>query len=177
MRLLHIYNKSQSVIATMVITIMLSALIGSVVAFAASMFVKGIEWFTGKHELLSELSIKIWDKTLVFNGFVIIMITGLCLILLRKLFLISRYHGPADSIHIAHAVNTNEHVRDGFLSTCAAFISLSGGAPVGQYGPLVHLGTTISLFVKKISQKLPGRMTFLLVVVWLRQFLRAFMHP
>lgn len=154
MRPLPIDKKPPSVIATMLITIMFSALIGSFVAIAASMFVTGIEWFTGKHELIGELSIKIWNKTLNFNGFVIIMIAGLCLILIRKLFPISRYHGPADSIHIAHNVNKNEHVRDGFLSTCAAFISLSGGAPVGQYGPLVHLGTTLSLLVKKTIPKI-----------------------
>jgi CIC family chloride channel protein len=35
------------------------------------------------------------------------------------------------------------------LSTFAAFISASGGASVGQYGPLVHFGTTIGALLKR----------------------------
>ena len=148
-------NKNpQNVIATMVVTILFSALIGSVVAVAASIFVRGIEWFTGNHGLIGELSVRIWDKTLNFNGFAIIVAAGLCLMMLRKVLPISRYHGPADSIHIAHSIDKKEDVREGFLSTCAAFISLSGGAPVGQYGPLVHLGTTLSLYLRRTIPKI-----------------------
>ena len=38
-------------------------------------------------------------------------------------------------------------------STFSAFISASGGASVGQYGPLVHLGGTIGNF---LNRKVPG---------------------
>ena len=37
----------------------------------------------------------------------------------------------------------------GFLSTIAAFVSISGGASVGIYGPLVHFGGTLGAFLRR----------------------------
>jgi CIC family chloride channel protein len=65
------------------------------------------------------------------------------LAIVRRLFLIDRWHGPADSIYAAHRTDNELNVRAGIGSTLAAFISLCGGAPVGQYGPLVHFGAVI----------------------------------
>ena len=62
---------------------------------------------------------------------------------------ISRYHGPADVILSAHSPSTELDVKTGFLSTFSAFISASGGASVGQYGPLVHLGGTIGNLINR----------------------------
>ena len=61
------------------------------------------------------------------------------ILIVRRLFGIKRWHGPADAIHAAHRSDNELDVKSGFGSTLAAFISASGGASVGQYGPLVHL--------------------------------------
>ena len=42
-------------------------------------------------------------------------------------------------------------VKDGVLSTLVASLSIAGGAPVGQYGPLVHLGATLASAVSKLG--------------------------
>ena len=42
-------------------------------------------------------------------------------------------------------------VKNGFLSTIAAFFSISGGASVGIYGPLVHFGGTLAAFLRRIT--------------------------
>ena len=42
-------------------------------------------------------------------------------------------------------------VKKGFLSTIAAFFSISGGASVGIYGPLVHFGGTLAAFLRRIT--------------------------
>ena len=62
-----------------------------------------------------------------------------------------RWHGPADSIYAAHRTDNELDVRAGFGSTIAAFISASGGAPVGQYGPLVHFGATMGSFLRQMT--------------------------
>ena len=67
----------------------------------------------------------------------------------RRLFSIVRWHGPADSIFAAHRLDNEIDVRAGIGSTIAAFISMGGGASVGQYGPLVHFGATIGTYIRQ----------------------------
>ena len=66
------------------------------------------------------------------------------------------FESVADSIYLAHKANNETDVRVGFVSTIAAFFSASGGASIGQYGPLVHFGTTIGAWLK---QKIPLNFT------------------
>ncbi|MGB0193195.1 MAG: chloride channel protein, partial [Candidatus Micropelagos thuwalensis] len=55
-------------------------------------------------------------------------------------------------IYAAHRSDNELDVRRGFGSTLSAFISASGGASVGQYGPLVHFGATMGSYLKQISK-------------------------
>ena len=73
------------------------------------------------------------------------------LILIKSVFGIARWHGPADAIHAAHRSDNELDVRSGFGSTLAAFMSASGGASVGQYGPLVHFGATMGSFLRQMT--------------------------
>ena len=68
---------------------------------------------------------------------------------IRRLFDITRWHGPADSIFGAHRLDNEIDVKAGVGSTIAAFVSLGGGASVGQYGPLVHFGATIGTYIRQ----------------------------
>ncbi|MEK9962053.1 MAG: chloride channel protein, partial [Rhodobiaceae bacterium] len=72
-------------------------------------------------------------------------------LVVRRVFGISRWHGPADSIYAAHRTDNELDVKAGFGSTLAAFISASGGASVGQYGPLVHFGATMGSFLRQAT--------------------------
>lgn len=51
--------------------------------------------------------------------------------------------GPADTIFAAQLHERLPPPASGFISTLAAALSLGCGASVGQYGPLVYLGTLI----------------------------------
>jgi CIC family chloride channel protein len=62
-----------------------------------------------------------------------------------------RWFGPADTIYAAHHRAGTLDLKGGFGSTLASFISISGGASVGIYGPLVHFGATVSSFIRKQS--------------------------
>ena len=66
------------------------------------------------------------------------------------------FQGIADSIFYAHRPDNEADIKSGILSTLAAFISAGGGASVGQYGPLVHFGSTIGSWLK---EKLPFQLS------------------
>ena len=66
------------------------------------------------------------------------------------------FQSVADSIYLAHKSSNETDVRVGIVSTLAAFFSASGGASIGQYGPLVHFGTTLGAWLK---QKMPFNFT------------------
>ena len=55
----------------------------------------------------------------------------------------NRPNGPADIIVASHR-EENPNLKDGFLTVLLALVSLSGGASVGIFGPLVHFGSCIS---------------------------------
>jgi len=67
----------------------------------------------------------------------------------RKSLGVTKWSGPADSIYALHQQKIGVDVRVGLGSTLAAFISASGGASVGQYGPLVHFGSTVSTILSR----------------------------
>ena len=69
---------------------------------------------------------------------------------LKRAFNMDRWHGPADTILSTHRVSASFPVREGFLSTTAAFISASGGASVGQYGPVLHFGSSVGALVRSV---------------------------
>mgnify|MGYP005686342635 FL=1 len=68
-----------------------------------------------------------------------------------------RWFGPADTIYAAHHHAGILDLKGGFGSTLASFISISGGASVGIYGPLVHFGATVSSYIRrqKFIPKIP----------------------
>lgn len=68
---------------------------------------------------------------------------------LKRCSRINRFEGPADSIYAAHRLDNELNVKNGIVSTLAAFISAAGGASVGQYGPIVHFGATIGAWLKR----------------------------
>ena len=76
-------------------------------------------------------------------------IASLCVCLLIKYQKIVRWHGPADTIYAAHQRGGTLDIKMGFLSTIACFFSISGGASVGLYGPLVHFGATCAAFIRR----------------------------
>ena len=79
-----------------------------------------------------------------------LIVAALMLWGVRRFFGVARWHGPADSIYAAHRLDNEIDVRAGVGSTLAAFISMGGGAPVGQYGPLVHFGATVGSYLRQV---------------------------
>ena len=143
----HSFGKA---IGYVVATLVAGIGIGIIVSLVASLLVASVKnlsdyrlWMGGQFPKLPGI-----DGSLVPMLWLVsaaILLWGL-----RRLFGITRWHGPADSIYAAHRLDNEIDVKAGIGSTLAAFISMGGGAPVGQYGPLVHFGATIGSYLRQV---------------------------
>ena len=138
----------QSGVSTIIGGIFIGSAFGLVVSLVSNCFVIGVKTLTDFREnSLNNLSyLKIADYSLA--PVIALLFAAILVIFIKRLLGVQRWHGPADSIYAAHRTDNELDVKTGLASTFAAFISASGGASVGQYGPLVHFGATIGSFLK-----------------------------
>ena len=133
----------------LVLTAMFVGLIVSIIAQFFSLTAKWVfkNFQSGKHLDLFELSLFNYDIN--FLPLISCLLAGILVCVLIYFFQIDRWHGPADTIYAAHQKAGTLDIKKGFLSTLAAFFSISGGASVGIYGPLVHFGGTLGAFLRR----------------------------
>ncbi len=121
---------------------------GCLVAVVAHIFVEGVQYFSSQRTAVAP--IEAFGLKLHYGQLFTLTIAAAAIYLLKRTFGISRWHGPADSIYAAHRTDNELDVKTGLSSTLVAFLSASGGASVGQYGPLVHFGAVIGSGLKRI---------------------------
>ena len=85
-----------------------------------------------------------------FKIVLFISLKAFSILALMKLFDITKWNGPADSIYAAHQDTEKLDIKTGVASTIAALFSAVGYASVGQCGPLVHFGSTAGTAAKKL---------------------------
>lgn len=138
-----------------ILIILIGGLIGATLAIVSNLFVIGVHWFEEQREASTLFSINVGDQLLSFSSVIFLWIAAAIVVTLKIAFGISRWTGPADSIYAAHQINEPLDIKTGLASTLAAFSAASGGASVGQYGPLVHFGATMGIWVKRfVSSRL-----------------------
>ena len=133
--------------------IVFGTLTGSIVSIFSVAFVLGVKNISDFRGQNSSCLFEVAGQCFSITPLIFLVLAAVLIIIVKRLLSISRYHGPADVILSAHSPTTESDTKTGFLSTFSAFISASGGASVGQYGPLVHLGGTIGNF---INRRIPG---------------------
>lgn len=121
--------------------------IGLLVSLVSRLFVFSVKWFIEARSVFNNDFSQIPGTALSLMPMFWLVLAAVLLVCVRRVFRIGRWHGPADSIYAAHRTDNELDLKAGFGSTLAAFISLCGGAPVGQYGPLVHFGAAIGSFL------------------------------
>ena len=126
------------------------AVIGVTVALAAAAFVNTVKYFAVLRETFSGNYLTIGGISFDLKLLSLISGAAVLILLIRKVFGISRWHGPADTIYAAHQDVEPLNLRAGLASTLAALVSACGAASVGQYGPLVHFGATAGAGLKKL---------------------------
>ena len=138
------------VVKYLLASILIGVVLGISGAFAAQGFRSGIVVVTKYLEFF-------FSNQPNFLFFVITLSIALVFVHFSKVLIKGKpFQSVSDSIYLAHKYNNETNVKIGIVSTIAAFFSASGGASIGQYGPLVHFGTTLGAWLKK---KIPFNFT------------------
>ena len=142
-------------LAELVTIIIIGTLIGLVLAIVSNLFVSGVQYFSSQRSSSHIFLFSLNDVTINFSSIIFLWLAASIIALVRTAFKITAWAGPADSIYAAHQIHEPLDIKRGLASTFAAFTSASGGASVGQYGPIVHFGATMGIWVKRfVSSKL-----------------------
>jgi len=129
--------------------IFVACLIGSAMSLVTNMFVSGVDAVDTLRSQDTYFRLEINGQFFSVASVVFLWITALAVYFVKTSLGIKAWAGPADSIFAAHQSREPLDLKRGFGSTFAAFLSASGGASVGQYGPLVHFGATMGVWVKR----------------------------
>ena len=131
--------------------LIIAAIIGTIVSFVAQLFIisaKNIYDFIFNNNNFI-ITFDIGGVSLNLIPLIICVPSSILVGLLMYYLKLPRWFGPADTIYAAHHKAGVLDLKGGFGSTLASFISISGGASVGIYGPLVHFGATVSSFIRR----------------------------
>ena len=143
-------EETKTVFKYLIASILVGTILGISGAFAAQGFRLGIV-------LISDYSELIFAKDPNFFFYFISLTVALLIVHFARTLLQGKpFESVADSIYLAHKSSNETNIKVGLISTLAAFVSASGGASIGQYGPLVHFGTTLGAWLK---QRLPFAFT------------------
>ncbi len=141
--------------------IVFGAFVGGIVAITSVGFVSGVRQISLWRDRSSSCLFELGNSCYSIQPLLFLFVSAILIILVKKNLNIQRYHGPADVILSAHSRSHDLDPKTGFLSTFSAFVSASGGASVGQYGPLVHLGGTIGNLINRRFPELLTKDTFI----------------
>ena len=129
--------------------LLLSGILGVIVSIIANYFVLVVKWFAN---LRTDSNDFFQFSGLSFSSILWLFTAVFILYFIRKACNIDRWHGPADAVYASHRTDNELDLKRGVGSTFAALVSLSAGAPVGQYGPLVNFGASIASFLSQITR-------------------------
>ena len=138
------------IFSDLIIQTLLAVVVGFIVSITANIFVEGARYLLSLQGSADQIGL-----SLTISGYnllpILAMLVSACLIIfVRQTLGVTKWSGPADSIYALQQQKVGVDIRLGIGSTVAAFISAGGGASVGQYGPLVHFGSTISTMLTKV---------------------------
>ena len=127
----------------------LSAILGIIVSITTNYFVSTVKWF---FSLRTESLIFFQLNDFSFAPVLWLFLAVFILHYVRKWCDITHWHGPSDAVYASHRTDNELDLKRGLGSTFAALVSLCGGAPVGQYGPLVNFGASIASFFSQVTR-------------------------
>lgn len=133
----------------------IGGLIGTLIAWTSNAYISGVQAFTELRENHSLFEISLAGNQFELTSLIFLWVAAGIVIVIRRVFGVVRWHGPADSIYHAQQSKEPLDIKHGIASTLTAFTSAAGGGSVGQYGPLVHFGATLGIAVKRfVSSRL-----------------------
>jgi CIC family chloride channel protein len=139
---------TKKIVIELTSTVVCGIAIGLFMAIAANAFVEAAVMANEYRSSLTWMEFSLGGRSYSLSSIASLLLVAVLITLLKKWLNIDHWAGPADSIYAAHSENAPLDTKKGLGSTLAALIVTSGGGSVGQYGPLVHFGSTIGLFLK-----------------------------
>ncbi len=158
-------NESESspahygVVTTILLLAGLGSTIGIIVSILAIGFLEGIAWLNTEFLIAPHERIQLETRPLILALVVIGVpaVGGLIVGFIIYYFVsVRRPLGPPDTILVVQTRGTPQPLGSGIMSTLAAMISLGCGASVGQYGPLVYLGSIVGSLANVLKLKVPN---------------------
>ena len=134
--------------------LVLAIFIGAASAFVANLFVNGAVLFSA----LRELSLPVFTALALnhvgwYQG-VALGFAALVIMYIRHAFGVTAWSGPAESMYaLQYRAGPALDAKIGTGSVLAAFVACGCGAPVGQYGPVIHLGATLSQGLRNLIRQ------------------------
>jgi CIC family chloride channel protein len=131
-------------------------IVGLAAAFATAGFVELVQYLNDRLFIsaLSRASIPAGELAMITIA--VLTLGGLIVGLLLQYAVAPKAPlGPADTIFALQLRERLPTPRAGLASTLAAMLSLGCGASVGQYGPLVYLGTLVGQLSNRLPLSLP----------------------
>jgi len=150
---------SLTVLYRIVVLALLGTVIGGVVSLCAIGFVECVIWLNEQLLVSPRARIQHEESPNVVAAATILVpaIGGLVVgLILHFLVPEKRPLGPPDTILSVQTRTSPASVRSGLLSTLAAIASLGSGASVGQYGPMVYLGTLVGDVMSRLRLGIPN---------------------
>ena len=144
---------SVSMLKKIVLIAALGMFVGSIASLASILFVWLIElannYFWVDQASRERISDYAW-----FIPLVILVPTagGLAVGVLSSLTKEKRPLSLVDTIRDAQSLKFDKPLKSGLISAISAIISMGSGAPLGQYGPLAHLGATLGTFISSLTR-------------------------
>jgi CIC family chloride channel protein len=138
------------IFTTLLVQTLLAVIVGFLVSIIANLFIEGARFLLSLQTATSTLSIQFLNTKVTLLPIFAMFVSATLIILVRKTLGVTKWSGPADSIYALHQQKIGVDIKLGLGSTLAAFISAGGGASVGQYGPLIHFGATLSTMLSRI---------------------------
>ena len=139
---------TKNIVIELISIIICGTAIGLLMAVTANGFVQLVFLVTEYRTSLSWFDFSFQGSTYSLSSIASLLLAAIIISLIRKWLDIKNWEGIADSIYAAHRESPQIDTKKGLGSTLGALVVISGGGSVGQYGPLVHFGSTIGLLIK-----------------------------
>ncbi len=147
-----------STIYRFLILVIMASVIGAMVSLLAIAFIECVAWLNDILLISPRTRIQVQSPYLLTVATLLVPALGGLLVgwLLQRLSVAKRSLGPAESIRAVQLRSDLPDSRSGIVSTIAAMVSLGCGASVGQYGPMVYLGSIVGGLTAKLNFYIPN---------------------
>ncbi|MEZ5478956.1 MAG: chloride channel protein [Thiolinea sp.] len=137
---------------------LLAMVLGLVVSLVAIAFINSVSWLNDWLLIAPRSRVQVESPWLLMAATLLVPSLGGLLVglLLQKCSPAGRPLGPPDSIRAVQLRQPLPDQRSGWVSTLAATLSLGCGASVGQYGPMVYLGSMLGDLIERLHLYIPN---------------------